>query len=66
MSNYLYGNTPSTIYKQLLSVGGTADRVGLTSSLKAVWTDDGAGSAASGADHLPLQPAGMFVRHYIG
>ena len=49
MSNYLYGNTPSTIYKQLLSVGGTADRVGLTSSLKAVWTDDGAGSANASA-----------------
>jgi len=49
MSNYLYGNTPSTIYKQLLSVGGTDDRVGLTSSLKAVWTDDGAGSANASA-----------------
>ena len=45
MSNYLYNQTPATIYKQLLGVGGSADRVGLTASLKAVWTDDGAGSA---------------------
>ena len=44
MGNYLKGETPSTIYKQLLSVGGSADRVGLTASLKDVWTDDGAGS----------------------
>ena len=49
MGNYLYGETPSTIYKELLGVGGTADRAGLTSSLKAVWTDDGAGSATASA-----------------
>ena len=49
MGNYLYGETPSTIYKELLGVGGTADRAGLTSSLKAIWTDDGAGSANASA-----------------
>ena len=45
MGNYLYGETPSTIYKELLGIGGTADRAGVSASLKAVWTDDGAGSA---------------------
>ena len=45
MSNYLYGNTPSVIYKELLGVGNAADRTGVSGSLKAVWTDDGAGSA---------------------
>jgi len=45
MGNYLYGETPSVIYKELLGVGGTADRVGISASLKAVWTDNGAGSA---------------------
>ena len=49
MSNYLYGNTPSVIYKELLGVGGSTDRAGLSSSLKAVWTDDGAGSANASA-----------------
>ena len=33
MGNYLYGETPSTIYKELLGIGGTADRAGLTSQL---------------------------------
>jgi hypothetical protein len=47
MSNYLYGNTPSVIYKELLGIGGTADRVGISATLKSVWTDDGAGSANS-------------------
>jgi hypothetical protein len=45
MGNYLKGETPSTIYKQLLSVGASADRAGLTASLKPVWTDDGGSSA---------------------
>ena len=45
MGNYLKGNTPGAIYKQLLSVGASADRVGLTARLKPVWTDDGGSSA---------------------
>ena len=49
MGNYLYGETPSVIYKQLLGIGGSADRVGVASALKAVWTDDGAGSSNASA-----------------
>ena len=45
MTNFLKGNTPATIYTQLLSVGGSADHAGLTGSLKSVFTDDGAGSS---------------------
>tara|TARA_R100000664_G_scaffold2996_1_gene7048 strand:+ start:14265 stop:16922 length:2658 start_codon:yes stop_codon:yes gene_type:complete len=45
MTDFLKGNTPATIYKRLLSVGGAADHAGLTSSLKAIFTDDGAGSS---------------------
>ena len=41
MGNYLKGNPPSAIYTQFLSVGGANDHVGLTASLKDVWTDDG-------------------------
>jgi len=41
MSNYLKGNTWSTIYTQILGVGATGDHAGLTSSLKEVWTDAG-------------------------
>lgn len=44
MTDYLKGNTPSALYQQLLSVGNAADHVGLTGTLKPVWTDDGAGS----------------------
>ena len=51
MGNYLKGNTPGVIYKQLLSVGQAADREGLTASLKPVWTDDG----GSSADLAPFQ-----------
>ena len=49
MTAYLHGNTPSVIYKELLGVGGSSDRAGLTSSLKAVWTDDGAGGSNASA-----------------
>ena len=45
MTDFLKGNTPATIYKQLLSVGTAADHAGLTASLKPVFTDDGAGSS---------------------
>ena len=45
MTDFLKGNTPATIYKQLLGVGGAADHAGLTASLKPVFTDDGAGSS---------------------
>jgi len=45
MTDFLKGNTPATIYQQLLGVGGAADHAGLTTSLKSVFTDDGAGSS---------------------
>jgi|GEM_PF-7078426 hypothetical protein len=45
MTDFLKGNTPATIYQQLLGVGGAADHAGLTASLKSVFTDDGAGSS---------------------
>tara|TARA_Y100000593_G_scaffold24598_1_gene49056 strand:+ start:3278 stop:6010 length:2733 start_codon:yes stop_codon:yes gene_type:complete len=45
MGNYLKGNTPGAIYKQLLSIGQAADQAGLTATLKPVWTDDGGTSA---------------------
>jgi len=45
MTNFLKGNTPATIYTQLLSVGGSADHAGLTTSLKNIFTDDGAGGS---------------------
>ena len=47
MTDYLKGNTPATIYKQLLGVGAAADHAGLTASLKQVFTDDGAGGATA-------------------
>ena len=47
MTDYLKGNTPATIYKQLVGVGAAADHAGLTASLKSVWTDDGAGGATA-------------------
>ena len=47
MTNFLKGNTPAAIYKQLLSVGGSADHAGLTTVLKSVFTDDGAGGSNS-------------------
>ena len=47
MTDYLKGNTPATIYKQLLGVGAAADHAGLTASLKQVLTDDGAGGATA-------------------
>ena len=52
MTNFLKGNTPATIYTQLLSVGGSADHAGLTGSLKSVFTDDGAGSSNSSSFKL--------------
>ena len=52
MTDFLKGNTPATIYKQLLGLGGAADHVGLTSSLKSVFTDDGAGSSNSSSIKL--------------
>ena len=52
MSNYLYGNTWSTVYKSVLSVGASADHAGLSASLKDVWTDDGAGSKNASAFQL--------------
>jgi hypothetical protein len=45
MTDFLKGNTPATIYKQLLGVGGADDHSGLTATLKQVFTDDGAGSS---------------------
>ena len=45
MTNFLKGNTPATIYTQLLSVGGSADHAGLTTTLKNIFTDDGAGGS---------------------
>ena len=47
MTDFLKGNTPATIYKQLLGVGAAADHAGLTASLKQVFTDDGAGGATT-------------------
>ena len=43
MTNFLKGNTWSTVYKKVLCVGGdSSDHAGLTASEKNVWTDDGA------------------------
>jgi len=44
MSNYIKGNTWSTVYTQILGVGATGSHGGLDASLDDVWTDDGAGS----------------------
>jgi hypothetical protein len=44
MSNYIKGNTWSTVYTQVLGVGATGSHGGLDASLDDVWTDDGAGS----------------------
>jgi len=52
MTNFLKGNTPATIYKQLIAVGTAADHAGLTASLKQVFTDDGAGGATASAMSL--------------
>ena len=52
MTNFLKGNTPATIYTQLLSVGGSADHAGLTTALKSVFTDDGAGGSNSSSFKL--------------
>ena len=49
MTDFLKGNTPAAIYQQLLSVGGSADHVGLTSALKPLFTDDGAGGSNASA-----------------
>jgi hypothetical protein len=45
MGDYLYGEQLSTTFKQVVAIGGTADRVGIhATTQKALWTDDGAGS----------------------
>ena len=59
MTDFLKGNTPATIYKQLLGVGGAADHAGLTASLKSVFTDDGAG--ASNSSSLKLSTTALRV-----
>ena len=59
MTDFLKGNTPATIYKQLLSVGTAADHAGLTASLKSVFTDDGAGS--SNASSIKLSTSAVRV-----
>ena len=59
MTDFLKGNTPATIYKQLLSVGTAADLAGLTASLKSVFTDDGAGS--SNASSIKLSTSAVRV-----
>ena len=59
MTDYLKGNTPATIYKQLLGVGAAADHAGLTASLKSVWTDDGAGGAT--ASSIKISSSAMRV-----
>ena len=59
MTDFLKGNTPATIYKQLLSVGTAADHAGLTASLKSVFTDDGAGS--SNASSIKLSSSAVRV-----
>jgi hypothetical protein len=59
MTDYLKGNTPATIYKQLVSIGNSADHAGLTASLKPVFTDDGAGGAT--ASSLQLSTAALRV-----
>ena len=59
MTNFLKGNTPATIYKQLIAVGGAADHAGLTATLKPVFTDDGSGGAT--ASSLSLSTAATRV-----
>jgi len=59
MTNYLKGNTPATIYKQLIAVGNAADHAGLTATLKPVFTDDGSGGAT--ASSLSLSTAATRV-----
>jgi len=59
MTNFLKGNTPATIYKQLIAVGASADHAGLTATVKQVFTDDGAGGANASA--LSLSTAAVRV-----
>ena len=59
MTDFLKGNTPATIYQQLLGVGGAADHAGLTASLKQVFTDDGAG--ASNASSIKISTTALRV-----
>ena len=59
MTDFLKGNTPATIYKQLLGVGGADDHSGLTATLKQVFTDDGAG--ASNASSLKISTTALRV-----
>ena len=45
MGDYLYGEKLSTTFKQVVAIGGTADRAGIDATTqKALWTDNGAGS----------------------
>ena len=67
MSNYLKGNTWSTVYTQVLGVGATGTHGGLDSSLDDVWTDDGAGSknlAAFQLSTVALQMTGTNKLHF--
>jgi len=59
MTDFLKGNTPATIYQQLLGVGGAADHAGLTASLKSVFTDDGSG--ASNASSFKLSTSALRI-----
>tara|TARA_R100001510_G_scaffold56177_1_gene61269 strand:+ start:3237 stop:6341 length:3105 start_codon:yes stop_codon:yes gene_type:complete len=67
MSNYLKGNTWSTVYTQVLGVGATGSHGGLDSSLDDVWTDDGAGGKNLAAFQLStaaLQMTGTNKLHF--
>jgi len=59
MTDFLKGNTPATIYQQLLGVGSAADHAGLTASLKSVFTDDGSG--ASNASSFKLSTSALRI-----
>ena len=58
MTDFLKGNTPATIYKQLLGVGAAGDHAGLTASLKQVFTDDGAGGATASSIKISTTASG--------
>jgi len=67
MSNYLKGNTWSTVYTQVLGVGATGQHGGLDASLDDVWTDDGAGGKNLAAFQLStaaLQMTGTNKLHF--
>jgi len=67
MSNYLKGNTWSTVYTQVLGVGATGSHGGLDATLDDVWTDDGAGSKNLAAFQLStaaLQMTGTNKLHF--